>query len=153
MFRKPRLPRWCSGKESACQWRRGKRYGFDPWVRKVPWSRKWQLIPVFLPGKFHGEESGKLQSMGSQSQTQLTDWAHRRVQKPHVIQTRASCTERRTGEVHRGQIREGLCTIWRNQDLSFRQQVVNEKFKNAKLPNFHFWQITLMVEVICDLVK
>ena len=28
---------------------------FDPWVRKVPWRRKWQLTPVLLPGKFHGQ--------------------------------------------------------------------------------------------------
>ena len=26
----------------------------DPWVRKIPLSRKWQPTPVFLPGKFHG---------------------------------------------------------------------------------------------------
>ena len=25
--------------------------GFDPWVRKILWSRKWQPTPVFLPGK------------------------------------------------------------------------------------------------------
>ena len=24
---------------------------FDPWVRKVPWRRKWQPTVVFLPGK------------------------------------------------------------------------------------------------------
>ena len=24
--------------------------GFDPWVKKIPWSRKWQLTPVFLLG-------------------------------------------------------------------------------------------------------
>ena len=29
--------------------------GFDPSVRKIPWSRRWQLAPVFLPGKFHGQ--------------------------------------------------------------------------------------------------
>ena len=45
------LPRWLSGKESACQCRR---HRFDPWVRKSLWSRKWQLTPVFLPGKFRG---------------------------------------------------------------------------------------------------
>ena len=27
---------------------------FDPWVRKIPWRRKWQPTPVFLPGEFHG---------------------------------------------------------------------------------------------------
>ena len=30
---------------------------FEPWVRKIPWSRKWQPDPVFLPGKFHGLSS------------------------------------------------------------------------------------------------
>ena len=32
-----------------------KRGGFDPWVGKIPWSRKWQPTLVFLPGKFHGQ--------------------------------------------------------------------------------------------------
>ena len=45
------------GKESACQCRRHKRCGFNPWVRKIPWRRKWQPIPVFLPGKFHGQRN------------------------------------------------------------------------------------------------
>ena len=31
--------------------------GFDPWVGKIPWRRKWQLTPVFLPGKSHGQRS------------------------------------------------------------------------------------------------
>ena len=31
-------------KESACQCRRCKRHRFDPWVRKTPWRRAWQLI-------------------------------------------------------------------------------------------------------------
>ena len=33
------------------------RCGFNPWVRKIPWKRKWQPTPVFLPGKFHGQWS------------------------------------------------------------------------------------------------
>ena len=28
--------------------RRHRRYGFDPWVKKIPWRRKWQPTPVFL---------------------------------------------------------------------------------------------------------
>ena len=27
----------------------------DPWVRKIPWRRKWQPTPVFLPGKSYGQ--------------------------------------------------------------------------------------------------
>ena len=46
------LPRWPSGKEPTCQCR-GCR--FDPWVGKICWRRKWRPIPVFLPGKSHGQ--------------------------------------------------------------------------------------------------
>ena len=35
-----RVGRLSWGKESACQRRR---HGFDHWVRKIPWSRKWQI--------------------------------------------------------------------------------------------------------------
>ena len=31
--------------------------GFDPWVGKIPWRRKWQSTPVFLPGESHGQRS------------------------------------------------------------------------------------------------
>ena len=41
-------------KESACQCRR---YGFSPWVGKIPWRSKWQPTPVFLPGKSYGQRS------------------------------------------------------------------------------------------------
>jgi len=34
-----------------------RRLGFDPWVRKIPWRRKWQPTPVFSPGKSHGQRS------------------------------------------------------------------------------------------------
>ena len=83
------LVRHFGGKEAACQCRyirdsgsirglgRHKRHGrlrFDPWVGKIPWSRKWQPTPVFLPGEARIEEPGGLQFMGSQkSQTWLSD--------------------------------------------------------------------------------
>ena len=46
------LPRWHIGKESVCQCKRLK---FDPWIRNIPWRRKWQPTPVFLPRKSHGQ--------------------------------------------------------------------------------------------------
>ena len=46
-----------SGKESACQCWRSKRCLLDPRIGKIPWSRKWQPTPVFLPGKSHGQRS------------------------------------------------------------------------------------------------
>ena len=65
------LPWWFSGKKSTCQCRR---YGFNPWVRKIPWRRKWQPTPVFLPGKSHGQRNlAGYSPQGSQkSQTLLS---------------------------------------------------------------------------------
>ena len=48
------INRWLSGKESSCQCRKR---SFDPWVGKIPWRRKWQPTPVFLPGESHGQRS------------------------------------------------------------------------------------------------
>ena len=30
---------------------------FNPWIRKIPWRRKWLPTPVFLPGESHGQRS------------------------------------------------------------------------------------------------
>ena len=51
------LPGGASGKEPTCQCRRHKRCRFDPWVGKIPWRRKWQTTPVFLPRDSHGQRN------------------------------------------------------------------------------------------------
>ena len=53
-----------SGKELACQCRRLKRGEFEPWVGKIPWRRKWEPTPVFLPREFHGQRSLSLPYTG-----------------------------------------------------------------------------------------
>ena len=50
------LPRWRS-KAPTCQCRRPKRPGFNFWVRKIPWRKKSQPTPVFLPGESHRQRS------------------------------------------------------------------------------------------------
>jgi len=57
------FPGWLSGKESACQCSRQKRRRFDPWVRKIPWRRKWQYSCLGNP---ISEGPGGLWSMGLQ---------------------------------------------------------------------------------------
>ena len=47
------LLRWLSKKNSPAK----QETRFDPWVGKIPWRRKWQQTPVFLPGKLHGPRS------------------------------------------------------------------------------------------------
>ena len=53
--------KWAShgagGKEATCQCRRHKKCRFDPLVGKIPWRRKWQPTPVFLPGEPQGQTS------------------------------------------------------------------------------------------------
>ena len=47
-----------------------KKHGFNLWVGKFPWSRKWQATPVFLPGKFHK------QSPWDCKESDMTEHAH-----------------------------------------------------------------------------
>ena len=47
------------------------------WVGKIPWGRKWQPTPVFLPGKWHGQRSlaGYSPLVTKESDTNLvTEW-------------------------------------------------------------------------------
>ena len=51
------LPDGSASEGSTCQCRRPKRNRFDTWVGRIPWRRKWQPAPVFLPGKSNGQRS------------------------------------------------------------------------------------------------
>ena len=51
------FPGGASGEEPTCQCRSYKKHGLDPWVGKIPWRRKWQPTPVFLPAESHGQRS------------------------------------------------------------------------------------------------
>ena len=46
--------RWLSSKDFSCQCRS---CGLSPWVRKIPWRRKWQPARVLLLGESPGQRS------------------------------------------------------------------------------------------------
>ena len=50
-------PGLISFRMALCKCRRHRRCGFDPWVRKIPWRRKWQPTPVILSGKSNRQRS------------------------------------------------------------------------------------------------
>ena len=80
------LPRWLSGSnESACQSRRCRRGGFDSWVGKIPWSRKWQPAPVFLSMKNPMDRGAWWATVHgvAQNQTQLSNWAQTQARPLH----------------------------------------------------------------------
>ena len=81
-------------KESACQCRRYKRRGFDPWVGKIPWRIAWQPTLVFLPGESHGQKS----LMGR------SPWSHKELDITEV--TYYACKLRRRMEEHRNNNKE-----------------------------------------------
>ena len=90
------FPGGASAKESACQCRRWKRWGFDPWVRKIPWKRAWQSTPVFLPRESHGQRSlVGLQSIGLQRTGH--DWSDLALRQARVA--RMASSARASGRV------------------------------------------------------
>ena len=62
------------GKEPSCQCRRRKRWGFDSWVRKIPWRRAQGTTPVFIPGEPH--RWGSLAGNKELDTTEVTQHAH-----------------------------------------------------------------------------
>ena len=68
------FPGGVNGKEPACQCRRRKRCGFDPWVGKIPWRRAWQTTLVFLPGESHRHRSLVGYSSWGHRELDMTEW-------------------------------------------------------------------------------
>ena len=67
---------WPSGKESICHCRR---CSFNPWVKKIPWRRKWQPTPV-LTGKSHGQRSW-WSTVHGVAELDRTEWLNNRNNK------------------------------------------------------------------------
>ena len=78
------FPGGATGKEDTCQCRRQKRPRFYPWVGKIPWRRKWQSTPVFLPGESHGQRSLVSYSPWGCKGVRH-DWATKQQQQPLYI--------------------------------------------------------------------
>ena len=71
--------------KSRLQWWRPR---FDPWVGKIPWRRKWLPVPVFLPGKSHGQRSWWATVHGvTKSWTRLSNWHFSFIPKTTTITT------------------------------------------------------------------
>ena len=69
------LPRWFSGKELSSQSRKCS-LTLVNFPRKIPWGRKWQPIPVFWPGKRHGQRSLDDYSPWGGKESNTTKHAH-----------------------------------------------------------------------------
>ena len=60
-------------KNPICKYQRLR---FNPWIGKIPWSRKWQPTPVFLPEYSHGQRSLADYSSWGLKESDMTEHAH-----------------------------------------------------------------------------
>ena len=74
-----------------------RRHEFHPWVRQIPWRRKWQPTPGFLPGESHGQRSlagysprGRKES-DTTEHTQVLAAAHGSLVAVRVLSFSAAC--------------------------------------------------------------
>ena len=67
------------------------RPGFNPWVGKILWRRKWQPTPVLLPGKSHGWRSLGGCSPWGRKESDMTEWLHF-----HLPRLEKACTAMKT---------------------------------------------------------
>ena len=123
-----RLPRGHSGKESTCQGRRHRRHLFDPWVWKIPWSRKWQPAPVFLSRKLHGQRS----------QVGCSSWGHKESDTSlhtHalVVQCIIPCPR-----MQGVQVRSLVGEPWYHMPQGATKKPINKGFKKKNKISFFF---------------
>ena len=112
-------PWWHTGKESTC--RSTRRDEFDPWVGKIPWRRKRQTPPVFLPMKSYGQ--------GSLAGCSL--WGCKRVRRDLVTKRQPPLALQNT----LGSIKHS----WKSNSCSSTLLLGMKKLKPRKLKwNFHF---------------
>ena len=87
--------------KKASQGRSHKRRGFHPWVRKIPWRRKWQLTPVLSPGESHRQRS--LVGYGPQCCRVGHDWttthSMKRKKSVHLLNHPLACLQQSENEL------------------------------------------------------
>ena len=80
------FPGGASGREFSCQCRRRKGWRFDPWVGKIPYSRKWHQLQS-LPGRSHGQRSLAGYSPGSRKELDRTEQLNMHANPTQEFQT------------------------------------------------------------------
>ena len=92
------------------------RPGFHPWVRKIPWRRKWQPTPVFLPGESHGWRSLVGYSLWGCKESDTTEWLHFHFQKANICFKSTDFSERYKSNTQMHSCVPVICLL--NSDLN-----------------------------------
>ena len=103
------LHRWLNGKESAC---RCGRPGFNSWLRKIPWRRKWQPTPVCLLGESHGQSSLAGYSPWSRKELDTTQWLNNNDDKGCMERKKKKQDRKLSLRANPSGSGEGVCRIF-----------------------------------------
>ena len=88
---------------------------FEPRLEEIPWKRKWQPTPVFLPGEFHGQRS----LVG------YSPWGHKESDATEQLTSNSKVTQREEGHFE-----ELSCFSWCQQTETPRKQVLTQNKKD-----------------------
>ena len=124
------LPRWISSKTIFWQCKRSRKHGFDPRDRNIPWRRKWQPTPVFLPGK----------SQGQIRLTGYSPWGHKRVGHNKLVMDRRAAIH----GVAKSRTRLSDWTEQLTQTFFFKKDFLKKKKKKTK------WLLTSLFTLVCS---
>ena len=127
-------PRWLSVKESAGQCKRCRKCSFNSYIRKIPWRRKWQPTPVFLPRKIPWtQEPGGPKSIGLQRARH--NWVCMK------------CTNRRVGAARGGgtpgklNLRNSVQKNWPALIKNVKSMKVRMRLDHHRLAETKKWQL------------
>ena len=108
-------------------WHEYARCGFDPWIGKIPWSRKCQPAQAFLPGKFHGQRS--LVDHSPWGQWDMAEWLSART---HPHKRRITHREKVMRGCSRESSEDAVLTDWIDVTTSQRKNADRHQKLNAR---------------------
>ena len=129
------FPGGISGMEPAYQCRRQKRCRIDLWVGKIPWSRKCQPTPVFLPEESHGQR--KLAGYGPQGCKKLDTNEATQHSTVHIINVMIAYNQNWVSNENDRIGEQQVCFFSHFQDKDDIQAFEVEKIRIKEESNFH----------------
>ena len=121
---------------------------FDPWVRKIPWRKKWQPTPVFLPGKSRGQRSLVGYSPWGRRRVR-TDWATEH--KHPIIQTYEQsakmCQTLMHGQENKDSCSHAIYILDSNKPTSIR--ILDEIYLSSRVSVIILVGVALILFLVC----
>ena len=107
---------------------------FDPWVRKIPWRRKWQPTPIFLPGESYEGRSLVGYSPWGHKQLDTTEHFHFHCQCHSIILTGNPMDGVAWWATVHGVAKESDTTLWLSKNSSWQCYPITYTWRSLPHP-------------------